>query len=476
MLAALAACGDTKESEKTAASGNAEISEDPSAVKFPEADYDGVDFTVYNRSQTASHYRGLYIVPLEDSADVIDEQAQIRNIRVEEYYHVKLKSIEVDSPNGTVRTDIASGDTPYFALLDMRRKVGPLGRQGLLYNFLELDVDYTTEWWDKNAAEQYEVEGKLYCMPNDVSISNLCGTRFFYFNKAVMEDLSLDNPYDLAAKNEWTVENFFRLTKSVSLSGSDGGYGVFGYLDAENDSVFHMLTGIGVPRVVKNEEGTMVCTMGEDYADRTQTFLEAYKQLAENKNYVQNYDDVERDDAAGASAYADYWAHARGMFATNHFLFVHADMDSAHREFTEMPRGFGIIMNPKYDSEQEDYYHMMDNNALIWAIPADPNMDLDMVGNVFDYWAYTSKSTVMESFYELTIKAKRASDPTTASMLDTIKASIRYYPTDLYKVEEVDIMLQKAYDASISQAWRTYSSVINRNLERICEDIADNEY
>ena len=472
-LLSAAACGAATP-EETGTAGP-EVTTTEEDLLFPDADFGGDEFPVYFRKQHTDHYRGIYIIPDEDSADVIDQEAMTRNIRTEEKYHIRFQGIEVDTPSNTLKTDIASGNTPYYLILDMRRLLGPMGRSGLLTNFHDLDVDLTTDWWDRKAAEQYDVDGRLYCMPNDVSVSNLAGAGFLYFNKAVLEDYQLTSPYDYALADTWTIDRFFTMVKSVSNEGAAGELGVYGFLDSELNSVFELLAGIGVPRVERDADGILYCSIGDAYAERTSDFLGRFKTLVEDKRYCQNYSDVDTKDAAGASAYATYFMHARGMFKENHFLFTVSDMDSAARKFVDMPKGFGVIMNPKYDTNQEEYCHKMDNNSLIWAIPNDPGIDLEEVGLVMDHWAYTSHSTVMEAFYELTVKTKRASDPVTAQMLDTIKGSICYFTTDLYKVEAIDTMLEQAYSGSLANAWQSSKTGINRLLAKITEDIQQND-
>ena len=87
-------------------------------------------------------------------------------------------------------------------------------------------------------------------------------------------------------------------------------------------------------------------------------------------------------DAANQSKYGDQYVHTRALFSQGHFLFVEASMGGALRDFEEMPKGAGVVMNPKYDSNQPDYYHKIDKNAIIWAIPKDPTASTDMLTNI----------------------------------------------------------------------------------------------
>ena len=149
-------------------------------------------------------------------------------------------------------------------------------------------------------------------------------------------------------------------------------------------------------------------------------------------------------------------------------------MGGALRDFEEMPKGAGVVMNPKYDSNQPDYYHKIDKNAIIWAIPKDPNASTDMLTNILNFWAWTSHNTVMEAYYELTLKTKRATDPIMAQMLDTVKGTIHYYISDIFKAD-VSSFISQAYTTSVSGAWRGFSKKLPKALADLQTSIEELE-
>ncbi len=470
---AFASCGETAAPESTTAAAASEtlsVNENETTVednspKFPEANYNGAEFRVYFRDQTASHYRGMYIIPLEDSVDVIDEEAEKRNIIVEEKYNVKFVALEASAPSNSIKNDLAAGSSTYDIVLEKRKELGPLAMQGCFTNLKNLNVDFTTAWWDANAADAYELAGKLYLMPNDVSVSNLAGCRFYYFNKSVLEDFKLTSPYEYAEKNEWTLDTFIQLVKGVSAPSTDGSLGVYGLANEDGSVRNHTLTGMGVNVIEKNADGTLECKLGTEYAEKAQDYFEKIKALLSDKSYCLTFDEIHTMDAANASAYIDKYTHSRGCFAQDHFLFTQSSMACAN-EFAEMSKGFGVIMNPKYNADQEKYYHKMDGNAIIWGIPADNSLNLEMISTVMDFWGYTSHNTVMEMFYEVTLKAKRASDPTAASMLDTIKASIGYSIIDIYSIDTSGI-ISAAYNGSVATAWKQYKTPMAKLIDKV---------
>ncbi len=468
---AFASCAGGEAADTTAQAENGSTAAETveTGPQFAEADYGGESFTVYMRGPYEAAYMGMYIYCPENATDLVNEQTAIRNAIVEDKYNIKFEYIESKKPRDTISTDLASGNVPYQIILDQRNALRNATADGLLRNFNELDLDYAAGWWDENAYDSYSFAGKIYIMPNDVSVSNLAGCRFYYFNKEVLENFNLTSPYEYAAANNWTIDTFFEMVRGVSAPGPEGQLGVYGLADESGSNLKFMLTGIGSLLNEVGEDGNITCKIGTDYAEKTQSYFDKFRAVTEDSAVCIDFNTAERLDAVNSSNYTNMFHHARALFSQGHFLFIQTSMGGSS-QFEDMPKGFGVIMNPKYNADQERYYHQIDNNALIWALPRDAAADLDMIANVMDFWAYTSSGTVVEAYYELTLKTKRASDPTTAEMLDIVKDSIQYYITDIFKAD-TNSFVDQAYKTSVSAAWRSYSRKLPEQFKDIQETI-----
>ncbi len=470
-------CGESKAEETTAAApavdtpDTVDTTEEDTSPKFADADYGGDTFTVYMRTANLAHYAGVYIFSPENASDIVNEQTAIRNQTVEDKYNIVFEFIESNSPQNTIKTDVAGGDIPYDLVLAQRCNLAGVAYEGLLRNFNELDIDYTTTWWDANAAKIYGYKDKLFAMPNDVSVSNLAGCRLWWFNKAVLENFNLTSPYDYVHKNEWTIDTFFTMVKAVSAPGPAGQIGVYGLSNEEGSVRSHMQTGIGSFYVEVDEEDNLVCKVGTEYAEKTQDFFDKLKVIVNDPSCCIDFNTAAGLDAVNASKYNDQFYHTRALFSQGHFLFTQTSMNGALNSFEEMEKGYGAVMNPKYNSDQPEYYHKMDSLFPIWCMPKDPNANLDQLANIMDFWAYTSSHTVMEAYYELTLKTKRASDPMMAEMLDIVKGSIHYYITDIFGAD-IGAVSSAGYNSSIAQAWKAVEKMTKRELLRVQDKIA----
>ena len=445
----LVSCGDKTDPSVTTQAPAVNTENNPgevttAAITFPEKNYNDETFTVYFRDHAASSYKGFYIIPEEDTGDIIDSQAEKRNMMVEEKYHIKFVAKEATNPTSTLSKDISGNEVNYDIILDQRNKIKDYALKGLFFDFNKLDIDYSNPWWDSNCAKQYAIQNKLFFMVNDVSVSNIAGCRFYYFNKAVLEDFKLKSPYEYAASNEWTLDNFLNLVKGVNSPGDSENFGIYGLVNESGANLNHTLTGVGCFKSALDKDGNITCSLlDKDVMERASDYFDKMNAVFNDKTICLTMDEAHTQDSANAGSMNKY-DHSRYLFSQGHFLFTQSSMNGTVN-FGEMPRGYGVVMNPKYNPDQPAYYHMMDANANIWCVPKeDIYADRERLAVIMDYWAYCSTGTVMEAYYELTMKTKRASDPTAAEMLDTIKASIVYFPTDIYSCSSIGDLITNA--------------------------------
>ena len=419
----------------------ADTGEVTTEVTFADADYGGETFRIYARQN--STYNADYIDADEENGDIMNDSVFRRNARVEEKYKIVIEMKTAKTPYKSLDKDISGGVVDYDLIIDRRCELAESSVSGLLYDFNSVDIDYTRPWWDDN-ARGYTIANHLFMMANDVNTGNLSGARFLYFNKQIIDSFNLDDPYELVAKDDWTLESFLTLLKTAHEDRGEGELGVYGLLmetGASNGNHMHLLVGCGVKSTSTADDGTLTQIIGDqkekiaDIFERLSTVLsdpltaKTYKQTCElflDGSYKNDYD------------------RGRGAFAAGHFLFVQNGMGVA-AQFADMQDKYGLVPNPKYDKDQKNYYHKIDKYSVIWGIANAPDtIDLDRLVNVFDYWAYVSSSTVMPTYYEVTIKTRRFSDPTASEMLDIVKGSLVYDACDIYGIG-INSTLDSAY-------------------------------
>ena len=116
-----------------------------------------------------------------------------------------------------------------------------------------------------NVLDVARWEGKLYALPNDVNPDTL------WYDKSALEAAGItDDPAELAAKDEWTTDAFFEMTKKLAAAGLTGA--VYWNYWATHDGFMTTAGGqvYDGDKYVAHEDAKSVAAM-QAYADRFQT-------------------------------------------------------------------------------------------------------------------------------------------------------------------------------------------------------------
>ncbi len=468
----MVSCADTgEENEQTTAQPSAiesdpatdEVTEEDTTPVFPEANYGGDSFVILSRSASASSYPAFYI-GTEEPTDVMSSAVYTRNTVTEEKYGIKIEQVESDKIDTSIRNGISSGTMDFDVVLNQRDKLAALATSGYLYDFNSLNIDYTKPWWEANCAEGYEINDKLFIMANDISVSNLAGARFFFFNKNLIKDYQLTSPYTYIDENNWTLDTFLSLVNAVYSDDGDqvrtgnDTYGLLMETGATNGNAIHLLVGCGVEFSSKDENGMLKVELDIDKIDNVFGKLSTVLKGDTCLTYT------DASEGAEYSEFGNKYNYGRNLFAQDHFLFVQANMGVTNQVSDMEGEGYGIAPNPKYSADQESYYHKMDKLSLIWGIPNSEALDFTKIANVMDYWAYESSRTVMPAYYEITIKSRRINDPYDTVMLDLVKSTIVYDISEVFGIDVTTALWTGYSNDALASAWATQSKAVQRQI------------
>ncbi len=444
MMASFAACAGSKPNEGNEtnnaadtqnASGETETTDDNPAPDLPAYNADGPDFTIcYRFGAGANDYDDYFIAAEKEDGEVVNDAVFSRNLQTSEKFNVNIVTVPDPSPAGPVRTLVQANDAEYDLAVDSKNMLADLTTSGYLLDFNTLEnVDFTKPYWDKNCADELMIGGKLFMMVSDISMQNFSGARFLYFNKKIIEDRNLTNPYDLIFSNGWTLDVVLNMIKSVSddldgdgkMTGNDL-YGMLREDGSLNGNVIYFLKGCGVYFTSRDEEGMPVVSVN---TEKTAKVIEMCHDVLTDNNVTIEYADA--SNGFNLDGYNHLYEYCRkALFAQNHFLFVQNGLD-ATAEFRDMESDYGFAPNPKFDDSQENYYHGVDQFTTILGIPATVT-DYEKTGIILEYMSWLSSKEVLPAYYEITIKVKRARDPLDAQAADIIKNSIMYEASDIY--------------------------------------------
>ncbi|MBQ8510433.1 MAG: extracellular solute-binding protein [Clostridia bacterium] len=424
MLAGCVSCGsgqseDTTPSNDTTASTDtttAEAVDERYLIKeeLPDKTYDDYTIRILMRNSTSPDWIGDMFSEAE-TGEVISDAIYNRNRTVSERFDVTFELIK--SSNNNYETDgvksILAGDDAYDIIVPHARAAFKYAEQGLCLDWnVDLPyVDLDKPWWDQDARDSFEINGKLYTMVGDISYQALAQTDCVLFNKALFDKYQEEYPYQKVLDDEWTFDEFSRLVKLCSADvNGDGEYkpdtDVFGYVTYQWVGPIQALTTGGGRIVDKDDNGSLVLTIN---SERTQKVFEDYFKLVDTNNC---YLELNRDEKKSIFDCRDVFAQGRAMF-----------IDCALNDVAkmrDMVDDFGIIPAPKYDNTTDKYYTNVDSGTNLFIVPI-TNQSVECTSVVLEALCAEGYREVIPAYYEVALQTKYTRDDLSVQMLDIIK-------------------------------------------------------
>jgi len=390
--------------------------EDP---KLPAKDYGGYEFTFI--TQEGSAYNINFLVSEGNSSEPLDDAIARRNALVEEKYNIKICQTRVTNIDTEVRTQMMGGNVEFDAIITKCQYLAAMAQENLLYDMLKFDLfNWDASYWDSNSKEQLTLGGKLYFANCALNIDTVGYVT--YFNKKMIQDYGLTSPFEYMKNNEWTIENWAKLTKSVSKDLDNDG--VITYTDQVGSLAQHhlprmMLYGAGVRATTLDENGYPRLSLMDD-ADKTVAIYDMVKDAITDPNYSYCI----TCSPVGENGFQTKYHYLRYMFTQDHFLFNYVT-DSCVKEFANMESEFGIIPYPKYDKNQETYMADYPYNNALFAFPS-IMPDPDRTARIIEDMNYFSTYTTIPTWYDKLLESRYARCEDSAESLKILRGNAVY--------------------------------------------------
>ena len=116
----------------------------------------------------------------------------------------------------------------------------------------------------------------------------------------------------------------------------------------------------------------------------------------------------------------------------------------------------------------------MDEYACAWSIPT-TNKNPEKADILMNWWGYLSSNTVVDAFYETTIKHKRLNAPEDAEMLDIVLDSIRYEIATIADLGVNDVLNQAFQNGNLMSAYEKRAKSIAKKFEKLISVLGEQE-
>jgi hypothetical protein len=354
------------------------------------------------------HTRDLFAEAV--TGDLINDATYKRNIYLEDKYNMKfemdafLEAAGEAQANQIVERSVRAGDKSYDLLMTHMMEGFNSAERGVLQDIAKFpNIDITKPYWNQGATEGCSIGGRLFVGLSELSFSTNENIYCMFFNKKMLQDYGVEDPYKLVWENNWTFDKFAQLIKNgtVDLDG-DGVMGdddQYGYISTA--AVNFLWSGGG--HMMKKDEFDIPVI---DFIN--ERVLTIYAKTFDIVNDVNTYN-KERDWWTGNTL--NMFANSQGVFYGNQLCRVN---ELRNTEFD-----FGIVPYPKLDSAQERYYSYVDGHASMMAIPLIlPNPE--WTGIIIEELSFLSYRDILPVYYDVVLNVKLVRDEESVQMLEIL--------------------------------------------------------
>jgi hypothetical protein len=395
---------------------------------LPETNFGGAVFTILQRTEWNYEF-----LAESENGDVVNDAVYKRNLTVEERFNVKLNPIDVmggwneqDIYLKKVRNSVTAGDDEFQLLAGYAAYMPKLQSGGYLINLRDLPyVDFDKAWWSKDLKDNFTINGKMFFTTGDLSLSLWEDILAIYFNKKMIADYEIENPYELVRSGKWTIDKLNEICKGIYRDVNGDGKvsadaDIFGYATDTTNFVDGFFGCFDSPVIKKDEDGIPY------HAQNTAKMAEIVEKIYE---FLWTNPGVYANPVSSPGPVNLY----RYIFEENRSMFLPELLGNA-QALRSMDTDFGIIPYPKWDEQQKDYLTTSVAYFSMFCVPTTVQ-NFDMTGIITEALCVESYKKVIPAFYEIALKSKYSRDDESAEMIDIIRSGLTFDFGKVYVTE-----------------------------------------
>lgn len=403
----------TSEAPQQTTVSDTEAAVEENVNAYPENNLpDNLNFGGETLDMLACDWQGYkyYFFAEEQNGDAMNDAVYNRKVAVEDALNIKLvtyqKGLGIKDVEEKLKQSVLSGDNTYDLVFNhCIQGIGSAVTNGYLYNLDTLPyINMQAEWWNREQMDVLRLGNNTYYAVNDMMVP--C-PYVIIFNKEMVEQENLANPYQLVYDGEWTLDKMAEMATQVSTDldgdGDRDKNDRWGFIVQEHSKFISFMTGAGQYMTARDADGRVQMAMNTEKMNNLMAF---FANLT-----TQN---VINTAIKSSDSYV-------GM-ATGRILFE-ADSLANIEVFRDIDVEYGMLPYPKYDKEQEDYI------SLDWGgLLSVPNniQNPEMVGAAMEMLAWESARDVLPAYYDVVLAGKLSRDEDAANMLTLMFDTITY--------------------------------------------------
>ncbi len=456
---------DDKENGKNSGeieSGTSELSDE-----LPERDFKNEEFIVITSDDTIDYVD----VEKGDTGNLIEDTAYMRDLTVEERFNIEIVSNNrgtYDEAFAYVQTQVQAGDSDSIDLVMYHVvSAGGLVINDVLLSWSEVPyVNFDKPWWSSCTVDDLTVNGICYIAIGDYATSAISKTYCMFYDKEVAKNYThIGNLYEIVDNMEWTYDYMYSTIANIYTDNNGNNqkdeYDFYGLAMDQRSNIDAFLWAFDNPIFSKNAAGELEYTYYRN-PDKLTDIIDKVIALCYNAEGV--YSDME---------------HSAGtlMFSSYNALFATGNLHNAIVDLADFENEYGILPYPLYDSNQKEYYTMVDGSHSAMLVTKLPDeSQLEKIGIITEALCAETHKQFLPQYYDVALKFKYASSEQDAAMIDLIVNSRKFdfgYVYDGWKgvsffIEKIvqqgkgQNTIARTYKSTQKSAQRHYQNVLEK--------------
>ena len=471
LTAGTMSCGSDKPSGDESTDAPTSSEDTTSEYDYPDEDFGGYEFTFYNADEQFGCNIRLDIE--EQTGEPLEDAIYKRNRRIEERFNCKITEYQADGKTAWATSQsnmckeiaqmVMAGDNDFDAAYLPVYFNPSVVTEGYLTDLKTIsELKLGEAWWDNVFNDEIEINGSLYTAASPLNFMTLDLAWVMLFNQDMMDDRSLEYPYQLVRDGKWTLDalNSY-LTGVASLNGDESftwksdGNAVYGIANHRSSTDAFLFSAEN--RLMSRNGDNFKFTAGTERMYSTIDKLIPILDSNSGNTYTHNGADFK---AKEGYMYA---------FSVDRALFLTCELKSS-LQLRSMESTFGLLPLPKYDEEQENYIAYVNPIACLLTIPV-TNKETHRTGVLIDAMTYESYKDVLPVYYNVSVEHKGLRNDESIEMLDIVRNNRSTQFSDLYGITSaLNNSLQKVVLDATGTAASTIAaaeSTVQKNLENV---------
>ena len=180
---------------------------------YPEVTYGGDTFAILN---CADRYNMIYhLMPAELTGESLNDTRFELNQRVAERFEIKLSEtlIPYAEIQAYAQQELLANTPVHDVFFLTPLQVAAFMNSGYMHNLLDIEEFNIDEpWWTQTLIKDATMRDKyLYYLGGNYHIQAMEATTAIFFNKQMIDNLGMENPYQLVRDGKWTLDKVYEM-------------------------------------------------------------------------------------------------------------------------------------------------------------------------------------------------------------------------------------------------------------------------